>query len=54
MVDMEEKDKFLNEIKEKSKDEDILTSMKFENSLDYRFNLVEEAALERGTRQGIE
>ena len=53
-INMEEKDKFLEQVKEKSKDEEILASMKFEDSLDYRFTLVEEDALERGIEQGIE
>ena len=53
-IDMEEKNKFLDDIVEKSKDEDILTSMKFEDSLDYRFDLVEEDALKRGLEKGLE
>ena len=53
-IDMEEKNKFLDEVQEKSNDEEVLTSMKFEDSLDYRFTLVEEDALERGIKQGIE
>ena len=50
-IDMEEKDKFLTDVVEKSKDETILTNMKFEDSLDYRFDLVEEDALKRGMEQ---
>ena len=53
-IDMENRKEFLDDIVEKSKDEEVLTSMKFEDSLDYRFNLVEEDALKRGLEQGIE
>ena len=53
-IDMEEKNKFLDDVVEKSRDEAILTNMKFEDSLDYRFDLVEEDALQRGIEQGIE
>ena len=53
-IDMKEKNKFLDDVVEKSKDEAILTNMKFEDSLDYRFDLVEEDALQRGIEQGIE
>lgn len=49
---MENKKKFLIDVVEKSKDEEVLTSMKFEDSLDYRFNLVEEDALKRGIEEG--
>ena len=54
IVSMEEKNKFLSDIKEKSKDKDVLESIKFEDSIDYRFDLVSEDAFERGNRQGIE
>lgn len=53
-IDMENRKKFLSDVVDKSKDEEVLTSMKFEDSLDYRFNLVEEDALKRGLEQGIE
>ena len=48
---MEEKNKFLDDVVEKSRDEAILTNIKFEDSLDYRFDLVEEDALQRGMEQ---
>ena len=51
MIDMEEKNKFLDEIKVKSTDKEVLTNLKFEDNIDYRFNLVEEDALERGREQ---
>lgn len=51
-IDMANKKEFLDDIVEKSKDEEVLTSMKFEDSLDYRFNLVEEDALKRGLEEG--
>ena len=49
---MENKKKFLSDVVEKSNDEEVLTSMKFEDSLDYRFNLIEEDALKRGLEEG--
>ena len=51
---MEEKDKFLRDIQEKSRDKDILEGIKFEDSMEYRFKLVEDDAFERGIEQGIE
>ena len=54
LLSMKEKENFINDIKEKSKDKNILEGIKFEDSLDYRFELVEEDAYERGTINGIE
>lgn len=54
LLSMKEKEKFLNDIKDKAKDKDVLESIKFEDSLDYRFEMVEEDAFERGTINGIE
>ena len=51
IVSMEEKNKFLSDIKEKAKDKDVLESIKFEDSIDYRFDLVSEDAFERGIEQ---
>ena len=51
---MEEKEKFLKDVEEKSKDKDVLNSLKFEDNIDYRFDLVEEEALERGIKEGLE
>ena len=53
LLSMKEKEKFLNDIKEKAKDKDVLEGIKFEDSLDYRFEMVEEDAFERGTINGI-
>ena len=53
-IDMKEKENFLEQVEEMSKDDEILSSMKFEDSLDYRFTLVEEDALERGIEQGMQ
>ena len=36
---MEEKEEFLSDIKEKSKDKDVLEGIKFESSIDYRFEI---------------
>ena len=54
LLSMKEKEKFLNDIKDKAKDKDVLEGIKFEDSLDYRFEMVEEDAFERGTINGIE
>ena len=54
LLEMEEKEKFLNNIKEKSKDKDVLEGIKFEDNMEYRFKLVEEDAYERGLEQGLE
>lgn len=54
MIEMEEKDKFLEQVVDMSKDKDVLEAVKFEDSIDYRFNLVEEDALERGEVIGLE
>lgn len=54
MIDMEEKNKFLDDIKNKSSDKDILRILKFEDNIDYRFDLVREEALDIGISQGIE
>ena len=54
LLEMEEKEKFLNDIKEKSKDKNVLEGIKFEDNMEYRFKLVEEDAYERGLEQGLE
>ena len=48
-----EKDNFLNQVKDMSKDKDILDAVKLEDNIEYRFDLVREDALERGISQGI-
>lgn len=54
LLSMEEKEKFLSDIKEKSKKKQVLEAIKFEDSIEYRFDLVREEALEHGIEQGIE
>ena len=54
LLSMKEKNQFLDEIKDKSKDKDVLEAIKFEDSIDYRFELVEEDAYNRGIEQGVE
>jgi predicted transposase/invertase (TIGR01784 family) len=54
ILNMEEKKKLINSIKEISKDKEIQENLKLEDNIEYRFSLVEEDAFERGTRQGIE
>ena len=51
---MEEKSKLIDSVKKISKDKDIKEAVKLEDSIEYRFKLVEEDALERGINQGKE
>lgn len=51
LINMSEKDKFIDQLKDMSCDKEILEAVKFEDSIDYRFNLVEEEALERGKEE---
>ena len=51
LLSMDEKEKFLSDIKEKSKDKDVLEAIKLEDSIDYRFKAVEEDAYERSIEQ---
>ena len=53
LLSMDDKNKFLNDIKEKSRDKDVLEAVKLEDSIEYRFELVEEDAYNRGMEQGI-
>ena len=46
--------KLLNDIKLKASDEETQESLRLEDDIEYRFDLVEEDALERGIEQGIE
>ena len=54
ILEMKEKEKFLNDIASSSQDEDVTKALPFEESIDYRFELLEQDALERGIEQGIE
>ena len=49
---MDEKEKLLNDIKLKASDEEIQESLRLEDDIEYRFDLVKEDALERGIEQG--
>lgn len=49
-----EKEKFLKQVVDMSKDKDIQDAIRLEDNIEYRFKLVEEDALERGISQGIE
>ena len=53
-LDMDNKKKFINDVLEASNDKDVQKAVKLEDSIDYRFELVEEEALKRGIEQGIE
>lgn len=52
ILDMREKEKFLKDIVESSQDEEVTKALPFEESIDYRFELVEQDALEKGFEQG--
>lgn len=54
MLTKKEKKEFLDDVLEKAKDKDVLKAIKLEDSIDYRFALVEEEALNRGIEQGID
>jgi len=53
ILNMDEKEKLLNDIKLKAGDEEIQESLRLEDDIEYRFDLVEEDALERGIKQGV-
>ena len=53
-LDMDNKKRFINDVLEASNDKDVQKAVKLEDSIDYRFELVEEEALKRGIEQGIE
>ena len=48
MLSMEEKEKFLNDVKRASRDEKVQEDLRLEDNIEYRFTLVEEDAFERG------
>ena len=54
MLNMEDKLEFLNDIKTRANDKKVQEDLRLEDSIDYRFDLVEEDALERGITKGIE
>jgi len=54
ILTMNEKEKLLNDIKIKASNEKVQKSLRLEDDIEYRFDLVEEDALERGIKQGIE
>ena len=53
-MNKEEKEKLIKEIKEKAKDKEILEAVKLENTMEDRFKMIEDLALETGLQQGIE
>ena len=54
MVSMKEKEKFINDIKEKSKDKDVLEALKLENTVEDRFKWIENIAKSEGYDLGYE
>ena len=53
-MNKEEKEMLIKEIKEKAKDKEILEAVKLENTMEDRFKMIEDLALETGLQQGIE
>ena len=51
ILDMKEKEKFLKDIVESSQDEEVTKALPFEESIDYRFELVEEKSFKQGEIQ---
>ena len=54
MLSMEEKEQFLNDVERAARDKKIQEDLRLEETLEYRFALVEEDAFERGKNLGIE
>ena len=54
MISMNEKEKFLNDVKEKAKDKDVLEGIKLENTVEERFKWIEDIARSEGLEQGLE
>jgi len=48
MLNMKEKEKFLNDVKRASRDKKVQEDLRLEDNIEYRFALVEEDAFERG------
>ena len=48
-----EKEKFINDINNASKDKNNQEAIKLEDNIEYRFELTEEEALNKGINQGI-
>ena len=53
ILDMEEKERFLNDVKIRANDSEVLEDLRLENDIEYRFDLVEMDAFERGKNEGI-
>ena len=49
---MEEKERFLTDIKVRASDKDVLEDLSLEKDIEYRFDLVEIDAFERGKNEG--
>ena len=52
-LDNMEKEKFINDINNASKDKNNQEAIKLEDNIEYRFELTEEEALNKGIKQGI-
>ncbi len=53
-MDKKEKEKLLKEIKEKARDKNVLEAIKLENTMEDRFKMIEDLALETGLQQGLQ
>ena len=54
ILSMAEKEQFLNDVERAARDKKIQEDLRLEETLEYRFALVEEDAFERGKNLGIE
>ena len=52
MISMNEKEKFLNDVKEKAKAKDVLEGIKLENTVEERFKWIEDIARSEGYDEG--
>ena len=53
-MDKKEKEKLLKEIEKRAKDKDVLEAIKLENTMEERFKMIEDLALETGLNDGIQ
>ena len=53
MVSMKEKEKFINDIREKARDKDVLEAIKLENTIEERFKWIEDIARSEGYEDGV-
>mgnify|MGYP003307283325 CR=1 FL=1 len=54
IINMKDKDKFLNQAENMSKDKDILEAIKLEDNIEYRFDLVRKEGIEQKETEMIQ